>query len=105
MRNLIIFMLLVGVFVLVKRSCHFSFLGVRGEGPLKTETRSLSGFHAVALDLSGDVEISVSDTYLVNCGTISETLKAKVSGSGDVFYSRSPTVESKVSGSGSVEKK
>jgi hypothetical protein len=67
MRNLIIFMLLVAIFVLGKRSCNVSlpFMGVRGNGPVKTETRSVSGFHGVNLDLSGDVEVRVADTYSV----------------------------------------
>lgn len=69
MRNLIIFMLLVGVFVLSKRSCHFSGSnwgwGVRGEGPMKTETRNQTGFHGVEMDISGEVEVSVSDHYSI----------------------------------------
>lgn len=71
MRYLLIFMLLVGVFVIGKRSCNFNSngfmfgVGVRGEGPAKSETRSVSDFHAVALELSAEVEVSVAETYFV----------------------------------------
>jgi len=65
MRNLLLFMLVVGIFVIGKRAFHFSFFGVEGKGPMKTETRSVSNFHAVNLDLSGDVEVRVGDQYAV----------------------------------------
>lgn len=68
MRNLLIFMLLVAVFVLGKRSCHFNnfgFGGVSGSGPVQTETRSISGFHAIDLDISGDVEVTIGDQFSV----------------------------------------
>lgn len=68
MRYLLVFMLLVGVFVLGKRSCtasFFSFGSVRGEGPVQTETRVASGFHAIALDMAGDVEVTVGEQYFV----------------------------------------
>ena len=68
MRNLLIFMLLVAVFVLGKRSCNFnafSFGGIHGKGPQTTETRSLSGFHAIKLQISGDVEVTVGDHFSV----------------------------------------
>jgi Putative auto-transporter adhesin, head GIN domain len=61
MRYLLLFMLLVAVFVVGKRSCHFDGFGVRGTGPAKTESRNVTGFHAVSLDLSGDVEVRVGD--------------------------------------------
>ncbi len=68
MRNLIIFMLLVAVFVLGRRSCHgpmFSFGGVSGSGPIQTETRNESNFHAIDLDVSGDMEITVGEQFAV----------------------------------------
>ncbi|MBC7774174.1 MAG: DUF2807 domain-containing protein, partial [Phycisphaerae bacterium] len=69
MRNLLIFMLLVAVFVLGKRSCHsnhFSFGGgVSGKGPVQTETRTASEFHAIDFDISGDVEVTVGENYSV----------------------------------------
>lgn len=65
MRYLIIFMLLVGIFMFGKRAFHCSFMGIQGEGPVKTETRSVSGFQGVELNLAGDVEVRVSDTYSV----------------------------------------
>ncbi len=80
MRNLLIFMLLVAVFVLGNRSCNFgnfSFGGVSGEGPVQTETRTANDFHAIDFNISG---------------------------SGDVYYSGSPSVVSNVSGSGSIKK-
>ena len=40
MRYLLIFMFLVGIFVVGKRSFNFSFGGTKGTGPMKTETRS-----------------------------------------------------------------
>jgi hypothetical protein len=68
MRYLLFFMVLVGIFVLGKRACTFSPFsigGVRGEGPLKTETRNASGFHAIDFDIAGDIEISVADNYSI----------------------------------------
>ncbi len=68
MRNLLIFLALVGIFVIGKRSCHFISLpgmGLRGNGAVKTESRSVRDFHAIDLSLAGDVEFSVSDQYSV----------------------------------------
>jgi hypothetical protein len=68
MRNLLIFMFLVAIFVVGKRSCnglHFGFKGVKGEGPIQTETRSVSGFNAIDLEISGDVEVSVGENFFV----------------------------------------
>lgn len=61
MRYLLIFMLLVAVFVVGKRSCHFNGFGIAGSGPIKTEMRSVHGFHAVSLDIAGDVEVRLGD--------------------------------------------
>lgn len=69
MRYLLIFMFCVALFVVGKRSCHISGahwgLGTRGEGPAKTETRAVSGFHGVDLQISGDVEVSVAEQFSV----------------------------------------
>lgn len=69
MRYLILFMFLVGIFVLGSRSCgefsFFGFGGVRGEGPLRTETRDVRDFHAVDVGLPGAVEVSVADHFSV----------------------------------------
>ena len=65
MRYLLIFMFLVGIFVVGKRSFNFSFGGTKGTGPMKTETRSARDFHAVELDLSGDVELRIAEQYSV----------------------------------------
>jgi len=65
MRYLIIFMFLVGIFVVGKRSFTFPFGGTKGSGPMKTETRSARDFHAVELDLSGDVELRVAEQFSV----------------------------------------
>lgn len=67
MRYLLIFMLLVGLFMFGSRTFHcnnFGF-GVRGEGPVRTETRSASGFHAIDMSIAGDVEVSVADNFSV----------------------------------------
>lgn len=66
MRYLLFFMLLVAVFVLGKRSCHFDGFsyGVKGSGPTRTETRDVNGFHAVELDLAGEVELRVGDYHV-----------------------------------------
>lgn len=49
------------------RIFHFkSFgFGLKGEGPVKTETRSASDFHAIETSIAGDVEVSVSDNFSV----------------------------------------
>lgn len=68
MRNLLIFMLLVAVFVIGERNCNglqFGFGGVSGSGPIQTETRSASGFHGIDLQISGDVEVTVGENYAV----------------------------------------
>ncbi|MCB0523177.1 MAG: head GIN domain-containing protein [Saprospiraceae bacterium] len=63
MRYLLIFMLLVAIFVVGKRSCfHMNFgSGVEGEGPVLTETRDVDGFDAIDLSIAGDVEVSIGD--------------------------------------------
>ncbi len=63
MKYLLGFMLLVAIFVVGKRSCHlnnFGF-GIKGSGPAQTESRSVRDFHAVDLDIAGDVEVRVGD--------------------------------------------
>lgn len=68
MRNLLIFMVLVGVFVLGNRACNGSFLsfgGITGSGPIQTETRSVSDFKSIDLEISGIVEVTVGETYSV----------------------------------------
>ena len=83
MRYLVIFMLLVGMFVFGKRSFHCSITGVEGKGPLKTETRSATGFHGVEAGMSGDVEIRVSENYSVEVQAqenLLSLLKTEVSG-------------------------
>ena len=68
MRYLILFMFFVAIFVLGSRSCNgwsFPFGGVHGEGPVKTENRQVSDFHAVDAGIPGQIEINVSDRYSV----------------------------------------
>ena len=69
MRNLFLFMLLVGIFMFGRNGFKFGFFGmfngVSGTGPVKTELRSVSGFKSLSLNISGDVEFSVSDQYSV----------------------------------------
>lgn len=68
MRYLVAFMVLVGVFVLSYDSCdgfHFGIGGVKGSGPVKTETRSATDFHAIEVNIPASVEVSVSDQYSV----------------------------------------
>ncbi|TNE47818.1 MAG: DUF2807 domain-containing protein [Bacteroidetes bacterium] len=67
MRYLILFMILVGFFMFANRSCGgFPFgFGIKGEGPLKTETRSTPEFHAVLAQVPGDTEVRVADRYSV----------------------------------------
>ncbi|MBX2892451.1 MAG: DUF2807 domain-containing protein [Saprospiraceae bacterium] len=67
MRYLLIFMLLVGLFMFGSRifkDSPFGF-GIHGEGPVKTETRSMRDFHAIRLNVGGEVEVSVADNYFV----------------------------------------
>lgn len=68
MRNLLIFMFLVAVFVLGNRSCngfHFGFGGITGTGSVQQETRSISNFHAIDLQISGVVEVTIGENYSV----------------------------------------
>ncbi|HNE27668.1 MAG TPA: head GIN domain-containing protein [Saprospiraceae bacterium] len=84
MRNLLLFMLLVAIFVVGKRGCswHWNiFSNVRGEGPVQTETRTVEGFHGVDLSLAGTVEATVSDQYSVEVsaqGNLLPHLKTEV---------------------------
>jgi Putative auto-transporter adhesin, head GIN domain len=67
MRNLLLFMFLVGIFMFSRKSngCNFSFGGVKGEGPMKTENRDLSNFTGLSVECSGNVEIVASETYRI----------------------------------------
>lgn len=68
MRNLLLFMLLVGIFVIGSRSCngfHLGFGGISGTGPVQTETRTVQNFHGIQLDISADAEVSIGEQYLV----------------------------------------
>jgi hypothetical protein len=67
MRYLLLFMLLVAIFVVGKQSCHFSGFGpgTRGKGPVKTETRDVQGFNSISLEISANVEASVSENYSI----------------------------------------
>lgn len=66
MRYLLIFMLLIGVFVLGKKFIHFNLgAGVSGTGPDKTEVRDVRDFHGVEASFSGDVEVSQDGNYYV----------------------------------------
>lgn len=72
MRNLLIFMFLVGVFVIGKRSCNnfsWAFGGVSGTGPVKTETRNVSNFNAINLELPADVEVTIGEQFFVEVST------------------------------------
>lgn len=68
MRNLLIFMFLVAVFVLGNRSCngfHFGFGGITGTGAVQKEIRTVENFHAIDLQISGDVDVTVGESYSV----------------------------------------
>ncbi|MBK6994292.1 MAG: DUF2807 domain-containing protein [Lewinellaceae bacterium] len=69
MRNLLIFMFLVAVFVLGSRSCNFGNVsfgdGIKGEGPVQTETRTATDFHAIELNISGNVDVTIGENYSV----------------------------------------
>ncbi|HAD11825.1 MAG TPA: hypothetical protein DCF33_05230 [Saprospirales bacterium] len=66
MRNLLIFMFLVGIFVVGNRTCngiHWGFSGVKGEGPPQTESRTVDNFRGIQLDLSADVEVLIGESF------------------------------------------
>lgn len=69
MRNLLIFLLLVAIFVIGKGSCHSGFFhfggGIKGSGPVQTQTRTVSDFHGVSLDFAGTVEVTIGSEYFV----------------------------------------
>lgn len=120
MRYLLVFMLLVGIFVLGKNSCHFSGLGgVKGEGPLQSETRTVSDFKRIQLDIAGDVEVTTGDfsvqvsaqgNLLPLLKTVSENGTLKIYFEDNVSYSENilikvsaPAFEAfSVSGSGEI---
>jgi Putative auto-transporter adhesin, head GIN domain len=76
MRNLVIFMALVGLFVIGSKSCVFQGSGchfgpgIDGTGPIKTESRpDVRDFHAIDFSGSGDVQISQGDQFMVEVAT------------------------------------
>jgi len=99
-------MFLVGIFVVGKRSCSFPFVGIKGSGPIKTETRSARDFHAVELDLSGDVELRVAEQFSVEVQAqenLLHLLKTEVDGGRLKIYfsenvSRSEDIKIRISG-------
>lgn len=70
MRYLILFMLLAGFFIFGNKlfcghnGWNFGF-GIRGEGPVNTESRTISNFHAVSAQIPGVVEVRISENYSV----------------------------------------
>lgn len=70
MRYLILFMLVAGFFIFGNQmfcghgGWGFGF-GIRGEGPVNTESRSVGDFHAISAQIPGVVEVRISDTYSV----------------------------------------
>ncbi len=66
MRYLILFMFLVAIFVFGNRTCghdgwSFGFGGVRGEGPVQTESRTVSDFHAIDAGVPGKIEVRIAE--------------------------------------------
>ncbi len=87
MRYLLFFMLMVGLFVVGKEFFHIGFNGlsfgpgIKGEGPVQTETRSVGDFHAIEMSIAGDVEVSEGETYFVEVqaqGNLLPVLKTEV---------------------------
>jgi hypothetical protein len=89
-------------------------VAVSGSGDVKLSGKGSAGDASVKVTGSGDValhgiefnnaEVSISgsgDAYLV----ASQSLKARVVGSGDIVYSGNPLVDGKVSGSGRIRNK
>ncbi len=67
MRYLLFFMFLVGLFVIGRKSFNFVNFGggVSAKGPVRTETRNVSGFKGVDLAVPANVDVRVSDQYSV----------------------------------------
>jgi hypothetical protein len=69
MRYLVLFMLLAGFFIFGKKACdngNWSFgFGISGEGPVKTETRTVRDFHAISAQIPGTIEVRISEDYAV----------------------------------------
>ncbi len=94
MRYLLSFMLLVGIFVLGHFSCgdNWSFgPGTRGQGPSKTENRTVDNFRTVDAGVPGKIEVRVGDRYAVEVQAqenILPLLKTEVSdGSLRIYFS------------------
>ena len=76
MRNLLLFMLLVGIFVIWRgqRGCGFVIgPGLNASGSVRTEQRNVSNFHQLDIAISADVEVVVADQYAVEV-TASENI-------------------------------
>jgi hypothetical protein len=69
MRNLLIFMAFVAVFVLGNRACngfHFGFGGIKWRRPCSNrDPERQHGFHGIDLEIGADVEVTVGDNYFV----------------------------------------
>jgi hypothetical protein len=68
MRNLLLFMFLVGIFVVWrgKNGCNVHFgPGISGTGNVRTETRNVGQFHGVDMSASAEVEVIVADQFNV----------------------------------------
>jgi len=92
MRYLLSFMLLVGIFVLGHFSCGDNWSpGTRGEGPTKTENRTVDNFRTVDAGVPGKIEVRVGDRYAVEVQAqknILPLLKTEVSdGSLRIYFS------------------
>lgn len=96
MRNLLIFMLLVGIFVLGIGKCmhitHFFKWGtsIHGEGPVVTEARTPGAFQRLDLSGSADVQITIGDTpslIIEGQKNIIDALKTEVkNGELDIYF-------------------
>lgn len=84
MRYLLLFMLLFALFMFGRgNGCHFGFGGVKGEGPMKTETRDLSRFNQLTIDISGNIIVEPSETFRVEVSaqeSLLPILKTEVEG-------------------------
>jgi Putative auto-transporter adhesin, head GIN domain len=91
MRQLLIFMLLVGLFVVgvnqfFGKGCFRAMIGpsIEGSGAVQAEVRQgLQGFDAIDISLGGDLELFIGDTYQVEVSTQANLLpylKTEVSG-------------------------
>ncbi|MFN8165001.1 MAG: head GIN domain-containing protein [Bacteroidia bacterium] len=69
MKKQVSFLTFCLVFIISLTGCSKEWCGVEGAGPVTTESRLITGFHGIDLELSGTVVITTDSVYSVTVST------------------------------------